>query len=163
MVRKLSSVEDLISILKEKVKIIDIRRDKLDYPIIRIPNDDICKVSTLLKENFPENVLMLTQVFGVDYPEDKRIELIYSWWDLSNNLYYHFSIDVPYNNPRVRTISDKWEAAIWHERETYEMFGIFFDGNPDMNLPFLLNENMVGEHPLLKSYELEMRKKANKS
>jgi hypothetical protein len=52
----------------------------------------------------------------------------------------------------VPTVSHLWAAANWHERETHEMFGIVFDGHPDLRP--LLTEEGLGYYPLLKSHPL---------
>jgi NADH-quinone oxidoreductase subunit C len=57
------------------------------------------------------------------------------------------------NEPRVRSMCDLWPAADWPEREVYDMFGIEFDGHPDMRR-ILLPDDWVG-HPLRKDYKDE--------
>ena len=52
--------------------------------------------------------------------------------------------------PSIATISDIYKAANWHERETYDMFGIQFTGHPD-HRRILCPEDWVG-HPLRKDY-----------
>ena len=58
----------------------------------------------------------------------------------------------PYEDPHVPTVSHLWHAANWHERETHEMFGIVFDGHPDLRP--LLTEEGLGYYVLRKSHPL---------
>ncbi|MBI2774349.1 MAG: NADH-quinone oxidoreductase subunit C [Chloroflexi bacterium] len=53
-------------------------------------------------------------------------------------------------DPHVPTLSGIWTGADWTERETYDMFGIVFDGHPDLRRVFL-EESFPG-HPLRKSF-----------
>lgn len=53
-------------------------------------------------------------------------------------------------DPRVPSLVEVWEGANWAERETYDMFGIVFDGHPDLRRVFL-EESFPG-HPLRKSF-----------
>jgi hypothetical protein len=57
-----------------------------------------------------------------------------------------------YSDPHVPTVSHLWAAANWHERETHEMFGIVYDGHPDLRP--LLTEDNLGYFPLRKSHPL---------
>jgi NADH-quinone oxidoreductase subunit C len=58
-------------------------------------------------------------------------------------------------NPVVESVVDLFPGAAWHERETYEMFGIVFDGHPNL-IPLLLPDGFEG-HPLRKEFVLAAR------
>ena len=62
---------------------------------------------------------------------------------------------IPREDPRLPTLTEVWPGANWHERETFEMFGIFFDGHPRL-VPLLLPDGFVG-HPLRKEFILAAR------
>jgi NADH-quinone oxidoreductase subunit C len=56
----------------------------------------------------------------------------------------------PENDPRIPTLVEVWPGANWHEREAYDMFGIVFEGHPDLRRVFL--EADFPGHPLRKSF-----------
>ncbi|KWX02778.1 NADH-quinone oxidoreductase subunit C [Carbonactinospora thermoautotrophica] len=62
---------------------------------------------------------------------------------------------VPRDNPRLPTATGVYRGANWHERETYEMFGVQFDGHPNL-VPLLLPDGFEG-HPLRKDFPLAAR------
>jgi len=97
----------------------------------------------------------LTAVDYSRYPGDKgpRFEVVYN---LISTVYRHrirLKIRVPEEDPRVDTVSSVWHTADWHERETYDLMGIKFDGHPDLRR-ILLTEDWEG-HPLRKEYPLK--------
>ncbi|MCW2939587.1 MAG: dehydrogenase [Actinomycetia bacterium] len=59
------------------------------------------------------------------------------------------------DDPRLATATDVYRGANWHERETFEMFGVIFDGHPDLK-PLLLPDGFEG-HPLRKDFVLAAR------
>jgi len=61
----------------------------------------------------------------------------------------------PRANPNVPTISNVFRGANWHEREAWEMFGIVFDGHPNL-VKLLLSDEFEG-HPLRKEFQLASR------
>lgn len=75
----------------------------------------------------------------------------------SPRLAIHANVHVPLAemNPTCPTITGLYLGALWHERETHEMFGIDFPGHPKL-APLYLPEDFVG-HPLLKSFKLPSR------
>ncbi|MFL6055297.1 MAG: NADH-quinone oxidoreductase subunit C [Actinoallomurus sp.] len=62
---------------------------------------------------------------------------------------------VPREDPRLVSATPVYRGANWHERETYEMFGVIFDGHPDLT-PLLLPDGFEG-HPLRKEFVLAAR------
>jgi NADH-quinone oxidoreductase subunit C len=63
--------------------------------------------------------------------------------------------DVPDENPTVESVSVVYAGANWHERETHEMFGIHFDGHPDLRNMYLPSD--FEGHPLRKDFPLLAR------
>ena len=64
-------------------------------------------------------------------------------------------VDVPDDSPRIESIHDVYAGANWHERETHEMFGIAFDGHPDLRNIYLPVD--FEGHPLRKDFPLLAR------
>jgi NADH-quinone oxidoreductase subunit C len=62
-------------------------------------------------------------------------------------------VRVPGDDPRIDSVSSVWNTANWHERETYDLMGVRFDGHPDLRR-ILLPEDWEG-HPLRKEYPLK--------
>ena len=80
------------------------------------------------------------------------LETVYHLYSFPNKMSLAVKVRFPTNDPHVPTVSHLWAAANWHERETHEMFGIVFDGHPDLRP--LLTEEGLGYYPLLKSHPL---------
>jgi NADH-quinone oxidoreductase subunit C len=55
-------------------------------------------------------------------------------------------------NPRMPSLNDVWPSCEYHEREVYEMFGVVFEGHPDLRR-LLLPEYWMDMPPMLKEYE----------
>lgn len=64
----------------------------------------------------------------------------------------HVKTDLPRHNAKVWSISNLYPGANWHERETYDMYGIRFEGHPN-HRKILLPDNWQGGFPLLKDFE----------
>jgi NADH-quinone oxidoreductase subunit C len=85
----------------------------------------------------------------------ERYELLCTIGDLSEGRRVMFSTDLDAVAPRAATLIPVFPGADWHEREAHDMFGIVFDGHPDLQ-PLYLPSNFVG-HPLRKTYPLLSR------
>ena len=64
--------------------------------------------------------------------------------------------ELPVDRLEIRSVVDLWNSANWMERETYDMFGIDFDGHPDLRR-ILMPENYAEGHPLRKDFPLRGR------
>ncbi|HSB80047.1 MAG TPA: NADH-quinone oxidoreductase subunit C [Candidatus Methylomirabilis sp.] len=79
-----------------------------------------------------------------------RLEVVYDISSLTHPNKVHLRVPVSRENPEIRTTTDIWRGANWHERECYDLFGVRFDGHPD-HRRILLPEDWVG-FPLRKDY-----------
>lgn len=95
----------------------------------------------------------LNCVCGVDWIAQQKIEVVYNVSSLSHPVKVEMKVLLPREDPRVRTVVPLWASASWHERETYDLFGVVFEGHPDLRR-ILLPEDWMG-YPLRKDYEDE--------
>ena len=91
---------------------------------------------------------------GVHYPEDKGHELhaVYHFISVTHNHNLRIETSAPDTDPTVPSIVDLYPGNNWHERETFDMFGIVFTGHPALTRS-LLPDDWVG-HPQRKDYPL---------
>ena len=82
---------------------------------------------------------------------DEMLESRYNLHSMQKNHYCEFRIAVPRSNPRIPSVEQIWRIADWFERETYDMFGIEFEGHRDLRR-ILLPEDWEG-WPLRKDYQ----------
>lgn len=87
---------------------------------------------------------------AVDLLEEGRMELVVHLMSLRRRSRLAVKCFLPRDGASVRSVRDIWAAADWLERETHEMFGINFDGHPDLS-NLLLPDGWEG-HPLRKDY-----------
>jgi NADH-quinone oxidoreductase subunit C len=94
-------------------------------------------------------------VIGVDLGEaEQKMQVVYHIdnYTLYKGVVVELTVDVPYDDLHIETVSDIWGGANWHERETWELFGIVFDNHP--RLERLLTPDTYEFFPFRKSYKL---------
>ncbi len=108
------------------------------------PRERIVEVCAFLRDDAEFDFKMLSWLGGVDrLPREPRFEVVYSLLSLTRNQRLHLKVRVPEENPHVPSVAGVWPTANWHERETYDFYGIVFDGHPDLTR-ILLPEDWVG-------------------
>lgn len=97
---------------------------------------------------------MLADLCGADRgpEEDPRFVVNYHLLGTRHHDRLRLKVRVDEADPHVPTVSEIWKTANWHERETYDMFGVIFDGHPDLRR-ILLPSDFDG-HALRKDYPL---------
>lgn len=96
----------------------------------------------------------LTDLTGIHYPDrGLPFGVIYHLHNLYDNTRLRVKTFVSGEIPTVQTVSDLFSAANWMERETYDFFGIVFEGHPDLKR--ILNVEYLDYFPLRKEYPLE--------
>lgn len=94
----------------------------------------------------------LRNIAGVDM-EALGLEVKYHFYSFAHNHRVQVTVPTPPGDPHVPTLTHLYLTADWHEREAAEMFGLIFDGHP--NLKNLLLEEDLRIHPLLKAHPLQ--------
>jgi len=111
---------------------------------VYVPAEHLVEVCTFLRDDRELDFAMLSWVGGIDYlPRQPRFEVVYHLLSLRRNCRFVLKVRVPEEAPRVPTLIGVWPTANWHERETYDFYGITFEGHPDMTR-ILLPEAWVG-------------------
>lgn len=124
---------------------------KFGDDVLTIPKEDVIKVLSFLKAEGEFDYLM--DVCGVDYPKrTKRFDVVYHFFNSKDGSRLRVKTQVGENESLPSAISI-WRGADWFEREAYDMFGIRFDGHP--NLRRILTHHQFVGHPLRKDYEAD--------
>ena len=120
---------------------------------IHVKRDKLVEVSRILRDKLLFEMCM--GVNGVHYPEDKDRELhaIYPLLSITNNRRIRLEVACPDSDPHIPSLVEVWAGNNWHERETYDMFGIIFDGHPALTR-ILMPDDWQG-HPQRKDYSLQ--------
>ncbi len=125
---------------------VSLRKDRIKEVCLYLRDEPLLRMDRLAD---------LTAVDFSAYPGDNgpRFEVVYN---LISIVYHHrirLKVRAPEEDPRVDSVSSIWQTANWHERETFDLMGIKFDGHPDLRR-ILMPEDWEG-HPLRKEYPLK--------
>ena len=114
--------------------------------------DQVVRVLKFLKDDPRCRFEQLTDLCGVDYPErDPRFDVVYHLLSMSHNCRLRLKIGVNEDQP-VPSATEVYPSAGWWERETWDLYGIYFAGNPDLRR--LLTDYGFDGHPLRKDFPL---------
>ena len=119
---------------------------------LHIKREKLIEVAKVLRDKLLFEVCL--GVSGVHYPEDKGRELhaVYPLLSMTNNRRIRLEVSVPDSDAHIPSLVEVWAGNNWHERETYDMFGIIFDGHPALTR-ILMPDDWPG-HPQRKDYPL---------
>jgi NADH-quinone oxidoreductase subunit C len=151
-----------------------IKSKKLDAldPFAVVAPEDVVAVCRFLRDDPRLRFDLLNCVSGVDYfePDPKKapkagfephLEVVYHLQSFAHRHRFVLKVNLPRwkddrpgQLPEVPTVTDVWPAADWHEREVYDLCGVWFVGHPDPRR-MLLAEDWEG-HPLRKDYEFPL-------
>ncbi len=125
--------------------------DTATGPGLLLGRDSVKDVLRFLRDDPEQSYEMLIDVTCVDREATEGVfEVIYVLRSLSNGTSLVCKTRIPAEDPSISTVSDLWASANWGEREVWDMFGIRFEGHPDLRR-ILMYEEFQG-HPLRKSY-----------
>jgi NADH-quinone oxidoreductase subunit C len=119
-----------------------------------VPRQHLLGVAEYLATEPSLRFSFLSDVSAVDrFPLEPRFEVNYHLLSIERRARLRLKVRVHSNDPVVHSVTAVWPGANWHERETFDLFGIQFEGHPDLRR-ILMPEDWEG-HPLRKDYPTE--------
>jgi NADH-quinone oxidoreductase subunit C len=125
-------------------------------PSVEVEKASVIDVLRLLRDDPEQSYTALIDITAIDrVAEEGEFHVVYVLRALERRSKLIVKTRVPSEDPRLQSATVLWNAANWAEREVWDMFGIRFDGHPDLRR-ILLYEPFEG-HPLRKSYPYDRR------
>ncbi len=131
----------------------------VDEVTIEVGREQLLEVCTALRDDAGLHFEQLIDLCGVDYLEygegvwqGSRFAVVYHLLSIRNNCRLRVRVFADNEEPRVDSIISIWSVANWFEREAFDMFGILFDGHPDLRR-LLTDYGFIG-HPFRKDFPL---------
>ncbi len=122
-----------------------------ELSIIAQPNR-IVELLTILRDNAAYRFIQLTMISGADYPDRaRRFDVVYQLLSFAKNRRLRIKLQTDEDTP-VPSVVSVHPAADWYEREAFDMYGIFFEGHPDLRR--ILTDYGFHGHPLRKDFPM---------
>lgn len=154
-----------------------------DQVTMELPAEHLLSVCAVLRDDEQFSFTQLSDLCGVDYStygqvdwatqettstgfsrgreslnktesdESKRFAVVYHLLSIKNNIRLRLRCFVSDEPPRIASVTEIWNSANWFEREAFDLFGILFEGHPDLRR-ILTDYGFIG-HPFRKDFPLE--------
>ena len=116
------------------------------------PAQKIVELLTLLRDSPRFQMQQLIDLCGADYPErERRFDVVYHLLSYTKNVRLRVKVQTDEDTP-VPSVTSVFINADWYEREAFDMFGIFFEGHPDLRR--ILTDYGFHGHPLRKDFPM---------
>jgi NADH-quinone oxidoreductase subunit C len=122
-------------------------------PSIKLIPEVVAEVGGYLRDDPELQFNYLMCLSGVDYGAGKPLGVVYHLQSITLMHQIVLKVELPRTSPSVPSVALIWRTADWHEREAYDLFGIWFEGHPDPRRIFL-PDDWEG-HPLRKDYVVQ--------
>lgn len=121
---------------------------------LEVRRTHLLDVASALRDDEALRFELCCGVSGVHYPDDPGRELhaFYPLMSITHNRRVHLEVACPDSDPHIPSLFPVYPTCDWHERETYDFFGIIFDGHPGLTR-IEMPDDWVG-HPQRKDYPL---------
>jgi len=120
--------------------------------MIEVDAGNIVKLLTFLRDDSNCGLRVLIDLCGVDFPgREKRFDVVYNLLSLTHNHRLRIKTQTDERTP-VPSVTSVFSTAGWFEREAWDLFGIMFDGNPDLRR--ILTDYGFEGHPMRKDFPL---------
>jgi len=120
---------------------------------VKFNKEHVTDICLFLKEDAELQFRLLEDVTAVDWAKRKnRFTVVYHMFTLVHNFRLRLKCDVDESDCNIDSVSSVWKTANWHERETYDMFGIVFNNHPDLRRMYMPED--FEYNPLRKDFPL---------
>ncbi|MBV9842468.1 MAG: NADH-quinone oxidoreductase subunit C [Sphingomonadaceae bacterium] len=117
-----------------------------------VKREAIADALRLLRDTPGLEYQQLMEIAGVDHPDrEERFEVVYCMLSLTRNHRLHVHVATDEEKP-VPSVTALWPVAGWLEREVYDLYGVLFDGNPDLRR--IITDYGFQGHPLRKDFPM---------
>src|SRR5690606_7412657 len=127
-----------------------------DEHVVYVPADRSREILEWLKTAPDHAYNLLLDVTAVDFGGGRPLQVVYQLWSIPHRRALRVKVELPLDALEIDSVVSLWASANWLERETYDMFGIRFNGHPDLRR-ILMPENYAEGHPLRKDFPLRGR------
>lgn len=151
---KITNEELLNSIRAKFENEITIAGEPFGLLTLETTRENIISLLTYLKTDAKLQFIYLTDITAIHYPgTERQLAIVYHLHSLVNNVRIRIKVFVADGDVTIPTATVLWDGANWMERETYDFFGVVFEGHPDLRR--ILNVDDMTVFPMRKEYPLE--------
>src|SRR5512142_3231418 len=145
------SAQEISELLKSRFGegIREVKTEGVIDPYVKLDPAAVRDVALMLRDDERLRFDLLMCLSGVDYTGGK-LGVVYHLNSTTLGHKLVLKVEVPADNPHCPSVESVWKTANWHEREAFDMFGIIFDGHPDLRR-ILCTDDWEG-FPLRKDY-----------
>jgi NADH-quinone oxidoreductase subunit C len=127
-------------------------QDRVGEVTLYVAREQLVPAMTALRDTPGLEYQQLMEIAGVDYPDrEERFECVYCLLSLTRNHRVQVRVNTDETQP-VPSVTGIWPVAGWLEREVYDMYGVLFEGNPDLRR--ILTDYGFRGHPQRKDFPL---------
>src|SRR5262249_10231692 len=128
----------------------------LGQQVVRVKKESYLELCRFLRDAEIARFDMCNDLTAVHWPERKgeELEIVVNLYSVANNRRLRVKVNIA-DGESCPSVTPLWSGADWMEREVYDLFGVTFDGHPDLRR-ILLPPDWPG-HPLRKEYPIEYR------
>lgn len=132
--------------------VIELGAEALD-PFIKIDPGRVLEICAFLKTDADLKFISLMCLSGMDYGEEANLGVVYNLHSMEHKHKITLIAELPRTEPKLPSVESIWRTADWHEREAFDLFGVRFEGHPDLRR-ILCVDDWEG-YPLRKDYVVQ--------
>ncbi len=143
---------DVVTRFGEAIR--SIETDAAGEPVVKVDPERTFEVLEYLRDS--QGYDMLKDITGLDLGGGRPLQVVYQLWSTRGSKSLRLKAALPHDRPKLKSAFGLWRASDWLERETYDMYGVIFEGHPDLRR-ILMPENYEEGYPLRKDFPLRGR------